>query len=533
MKKIYIKEDRIKSISNESRLLPKHLYGLLSTHTTSLGDNKAFPVEDDYPFDYTIIKQRFIEVSDALETLGLEGENNDELISELSSLVTKCKEMEEPIKDFLEKLCENVVNKMFSIPEETINLTCKLVGKVKPERPVRVLPEPIGSDSFKFKDTNDIKLSKDAVAKRRFINSLIQGAAYTYANDVSFYKEELDKVNEELIPMYDRIRIINDYLLFSKKDEITNEKIMQGAYVETKVGVGEERSEIKSQGIIFPLLLQETIKGFFEVFSVHGLPNDRKLANYIIRKADFIKAEPWDMRFGTILWKKVFGTVEDTNVIPYAFTELIEMPCDEFNLSLNEILSSTDRGDEIMDTILRKSYNDNDYQEFKNSIVKRNLDKSVISDGYFSAAELDGFDLDGDDNMDGDVIEEDGENQSIETYYRGICGKLDKLKYKRQIWLADNPEYAAEYAWECEDGHLYEFDIDSARLKPYDWYYNMPDWWEPIDGLSEKVQNELINDGYNCYTFPLDEADVLVLLDSSLIVGVREIPLEEYLEGNK
>ena len=204
MKKIYIKEDRIKSISNESRLLPKHLYSLLSTHTTSLGDNKAFPVEDDYPFDYTIIKQRFIEVSDALETLGLEGKSNDELVSELSSLVTKCKEMEEPIKDFLEKLCENVVNKIFSIPEETINLTCKLVSKIKPEKPVRVLPEPIGSDSFKFKDTNDIKLSKDAVAKRRFINSLIQGAAYTYANDVSFYKEELDKVNEELIPMYRR-----------------------------------------------------------------------------------------------------------------------------------------------------------------------------------------------------------------------------------------------------------------------------------------------------------------------------------------
>lgn len=531
MKKVYIKEDRIKSISDESRLLPKHLYSLLSTHTTSLGDNKAFPVDDDYPFDYTVVKQRFIEVSDALDSLGLESTDNDSLVTELSLLVTRCKEMEGPIKDFLEKLCENVVNKIFSIPDETINLTCKLVGKIKPEKPVRVLPEPIGSDSFKFKNVDDIKLSKDAVAKRRFINSLIQGAAYTYANDTSFYEEELDKVNDELIPLYERIRIINDYLLFSKKDNITNDNIMQGSYVETKVGVSEDRSEIKSQGIIFPLLLQETIKGFFEIFSVHGLPSDRKLANYIIKKADFIKAEPWDMRFGVILWRKIFGTVEDTNVVPYAFTELIEMPCDEFNLSLNEILSSTDRGDEIMNTILSKSYNDNDYQEFKNSIVKRNLDKSIISDGYFSAAELDGLDLD-DNNADGDVIEEDGENQSVETYYRGICGQLDKLKYKRQIWLADNPEYAAEYALECEDGHLYEFDVDSTRLRPYDWYYNMPDWWEPIDGFSEEVQNDVMNDGYNCYTFPLDEADVLVLLDPSLIVNVREIPLEEYLEKN-
>ena len=194
MKKVYIKEDRIKNISDESRLLPKHLYSLLSTHTTSLGDNKAFPVDDDYPFDYTVVKQRFIEVSDALDNLGLESRDNDSLVTELSSLVTRCKEMEEPIKDFLEKLCENTINKMFSIPDETINLTCKLVGKIKPEKPVRVLPEPIGSDSFKFKNVDDIKLSKDAVAKRRFINSLIQGAAYAYANDTSFYEEELNKL---------------------------------------------------------------------------------------------------------------------------------------------------------------------------------------------------------------------------------------------------------------------------------------------------------------------------------------------------
>lgn len=531
MRKIFIKEDKLRGINDESRLLPKHLYKLLTTHTTSLGDNKAFPVEDDHPFDYTIIKQRFIEVSDAIDELGLESLDNDSLMTELSELLSRCKEMEAPIKDFLEKLCENVVNKMFSIPDETINLTCKLVGKIKPEKPVRVLPEPIGSDDFKFRNVDDIKLSKDAVAKRRFVNSLMQGAAYTYANNVSLYEEELDKVNDELIPLYERIRVINDYLLFSKRDNITNDNIMQGAYVETKVGVGEDRSEIKAQGLIFPLLLQETIKGFFEVFSVHGLPSDRKLANYIIKKADFIKAEPWDMRFGVTLWKKVFGTVGDTGVIPYAFTELIEMPCEEFNLSMNEILSSTEKGDEIIGDIISKSYNDSDYQEFKNSIVKRNLDKSIISDGYFSAAELDGLDLD-DDSGNDDVIEEDGTDltPNIEKWYRGICGSFDELKVKRQIWLADEPEYAAMYAEECDDGHLYEMSVDMSRYKGFDWYHEADDWFEPIDGFSEEEQKDLMGKGYNGYTFPLDESGILVLFDKSLIVGVKEIPLQDYLD---
>lgn len=532
MRKIFIRESSVGSVDGDKYLLPKHLYGLLSTHTTSLGDNAAFPDEDDHPFDYTIIKSRFKLVVDELDTLGLESTDNDYLVSELSGLISKCKEMETPIKDFLEKLCENVVNKIFSIPEETVNLECKLVGKVKPEKPVRVVPEPTNSDVIKFKDVNDIKFSKEAIAKRRFINAMIQGAAYTYANDVSLYEEELDKVNSELIPIYDRIRKINDYLLFAKKDNITDDNIMQGAYVETKVGSSDERSEIKAQGIVFPLLLQETIKGFFELFSIHGLPSDRKLANYIIRKSDFIKAEPWDMRFGVPLWKMTFGGVENSSVIPYAFTNLIEMPCSTFNSSMKEILSMTETGENILSDIVDAASNDSEYQEFQGRIAKRNLEKSVINDGYFSAGELDGLELD-DDGGDGDVIEEEGESQNIETYYRGICGQLDKLKYKRQIWLADNPEYAAEYAEECEDGHLYEFDVDNSRLKPYEWYYNMPDWWEPIDGFSEETQDELMSDGYNCYTFPLDEADVLVLLDPSLIVDVREIPLGDYLGENE
>ena len=148
MKKIFIRESSIKPLGDDKHLLPKHLYKLLKTHTTSLGDNGAFPDEDEYPFDYSIIKQRFEEVTNAIEDLGLESLDEDYLVSELSKMVTLCKRMEEPIKEYLEKLCSVVINDIFSIPEETVNFSCNIVGKVKPEKPVRVLPEPIGTDVF-------------------------------------------------------------------------------------------------------------------------------------------------------------------------------------------------------------------------------------------------------------------------------------------------------------------------------------------------------------------------------------------------
>ena len=118
MKKIYINEEFMSNVV-KGRLLPQFLFKLVKTHTTSLGDNEAFPTSDEYPFDYILLKERYNEVCDAIDDIGLESLDEDYLMSELSSLVTKCKELETPVRDALEKVCENALNKLFAIPEES------------------------------------------------------------------------------------------------------------------------------------------------------------------------------------------------------------------------------------------------------------------------------------------------------------------------------------------------------------------------------------------------------------------------------
>ena len=522
----------------KGRLLPQFLFKLVKTHTTSLGDNEAFPTSDEYPFDYILLKERYNEVCDAIDDIGLESLDEDYLMSELSSLVTKCKELETPVRDALEKICENALNKLFAIPEESINMTFKLVDRVKFKSPIRMRPESNGSLKYNFKDISDIELSNKAIGKRRFIDALIQGASYIYANVEGLYIDDIDRINPELPRLYRKIRIINDFLLFAKKEEMSDDKPMQGSYVETHLGIDDAKTTIKAQGIIFPLLFHEAIKGLFELFSAHGLPQDREKAQYIIRKADFVLAEPWDLRLGVGLWRMIFGGVEDTNMIPYMFTSFVKIPTDEFNLSVKEILSNTEKGNEIINTLMTNAEYDNGYQQFTNRINARNVDKSLIQDSYFTGAETNGFEIDSE--GDEGVIEEDDvdeptypsldvKNDGIETWYRGICGTFDELKAKRQIWLADEAEYAALYAYECEDGHLYEFGIDATRLNLYDWYYEADSYFDPIDGFSEEEQMELMEEGYNGYSFALDDATVLVLFDKSLITNIREIPLNDYI----
>ena len=543
MKKIYISENTISNVVN-GRLLPQFLFKLVKTHTTSLGDNEAFPSSDDYPFDYVLLKKRYNEVCDAIDDIGLVSLNEDDLVSELSSLVTECKRLEEPVRDALEKICENALNRLFAIPEESINMSFKLVDKIKFKSAIRMRPESNDDAKYTFKDIADIDLSNKAVGKRRFINALVQGAAYLYSGIEGLYIDVIDKINPKLPRLYRKIRIINDYLLFTKKEEMSDDKPMQGSYVETHLGIADAKTTIKVQGLVFPLLFQESIKGLFELFSAHGLPQDREKAQYIVKKADFVLAEPWDLRLGVGLWEMIFGGVEDTNMIPYMFTSFVKIPTNEFNLSVKEILSNTEKGNKIVNSLMKDAEYDNGYQQFTNRINAKNVDKSLIKDSYFTGAETNGYEI-GDDGGDGDVIEEDDIDESsyqslsakhngIETWYRGICGTFDELKTKRQIWLADEAEYAADYAYECEDGHLYEFDIDTTRLNLYDWYYEADSYFEPIDGFSEEEQMELMKEGYNGYSFALDYATVLVLFDKSLITNIREIPLNEFVtESNE
>ena len=414
MKKIYLRESSISNVLNK-RLLPQFLFKMVKTHTTSLGDNSMFPNDDEYPFDYMLLKTRYNEVCDAMEELNLANLNEDELVSELSALVKQCKELEKPVRDSLERICENSINRLFAIPSETINFKCKLVDSIKFKNAIRLRPESDEDIKYTFADVHDIEFSKKAIEKRRFINSLIQGASYLYANVMGLYIEDIDKINRELIPLYRKITIINDYLLFTKEEEMTDDKPMQGSYVETHLGNEDERTTITAQGIIFPLLLQETIKGMFELFSAHGLPKDINKAKYVIKKSDFVLAEPWDLRLGVGLWKKIFGRIQDTNMIPYMFTNLIKQPTEEFADSIREILSSTAKGEEIIDSLMASAEYDNGYQQFTNRINARNVDRSLIKDSYFTGAETNGYEIDSDAESN-DVIEEEEDAEAMGQY---------------------------------------------------------------------------------------------------------------------
>ena len=418
MKKIILSENDLNVIKENindimANKLPEYVYKSVKEHNTSLGDCPAFPPSHDYDFDYKVLKKRYAEIIDEMNFYELP---LDEVEAEnlLSKLMREAIKKETPIRPQLNKLTENVVNKLFAVPAETINLTCELKDEIEANKSLRILPEDDGddNDSYVFADVSEISQVDDIVKQRRFVDSLIQGYAMIASKYEDLYSEYFETHGfGELLSLYNKINALNDYLVFVKKEKINKKNPSLISYVGVHLGHGNNKTIIRSQGLIFPYLLRETIRGFMELFSSHGLPEDNQKAQMIIKRADFTMAEPWDIRFGKILWEMMFG--KDTikpNMIPYFFADFCSLETSEFFGLSQELLAKTKKGKSYIKKTISDISNNIDYQAFLKNIQQKNVDSSMITDGYMTADDLDSYEISEEDN-----IEENQENEYLDS----------------------------------------------------------------------------------------------------------------------
>ena len=165
---------------------------------------------------------------------------------------------------------------------------------------------------------------------------------------------------------------------------------MQIGTVEVSLGTEDSKVKIEAQGVIFPILLTELIRGFMELFTSHGLPKDRRQAMMVIGKSDFLKAEPWDMKLGPMLWDLLSNTFYGINSVelPYLLKRISSLNVDKFNYLMKEVFAKTRKGKEIMSKLSFKSKNDIEYDKFVDKMIKMKKDKGIITDDYIHPDEL-------------------------------------------------------------------------------------------------------------------------------------------------
>jgi hypothetical protein len=388
MKRIIINEDmladnKVKSIALMQEL-PKDIMKALARNLTSLGDHPSFPPEEEYKFDSKITLERFQQVKDdVLSIEDLADYSVQGLSKAVNQMMLECQEIENANKEALEKLCFNIVVDLFAIPEDIINFSCTLTDSISPKS-IRANVKPVSTD-MTFIDINHMNTLSDEVYKRRLIDALITGAAMNYSKIKKEYIGDLYEMNPKLPKLYRDIIKIMNYLMFVKNDiGISDEDKKQIGVVNVLIGNRTRRTEINAEGVIFPVLLMESIKGMMEAFAAHGLPKNKKEASYVMSKADFLAAEPWDMRMGPILWDCFEEAMQekDTKMVPNIFVEIVSLPIDEFNNLMKEIFAKTKKSKKVFELVKQEIEERIEYSDFQDRMQTKSMESNVINDEF-------------------------------------------------------------------------------------------------------------------------------------------------------
>ena len=363
-----------------SSSLSKNIKNEIMRGDTPLSKNPSFPDEDRMPFELKMTLLRYQETKEDLRKIDVI-EDVDDVHNLLPALIEKCKRIEEPFRRNLEKLAYNFIVETFNVPEGVINLVVSINDNLSDTTlNVRVQAE---DNDFEYDDIRHRQHLHGEINKRRIMNALMSGAALRFASSIKKYVADIYEIDPKLPTLYRDIIALNEYMLFNvDKIEINDKNKNQLGMSNITIGNENIKSEVKVEAVIFPILIYELVKAFLELSSAHGLPKDKHEAAYVMGKCDYLQAEPWYMRIGPALYDilaKMLGDFDD-NMLPYLFMELSQLEPEDFQNTMQEILSKTKYGKKILNDIL-SVYKENEYaDDVQLQMQKANTDIDIIAD---------------------------------------------------------------------------------------------------------------------------------------------------------
>lgn len=294
-------------------------------------------------------------------------------------------------KEYLEKLAVDLVIQELGIPEGSLQFDAQLItGPMGAAEGMKTKPEEFKKEDIEqaFKQANDdadehTEELEDFVdeferfnlerAKRRMINSLIQGAAFKGGHMYVLVGEKLNDLDPELLNLYGVTQSLMEHLYWLYPDMEGMAGSGQGQLGQSEVDEETDPPTVKARAATFPLLVHELVKGVYEIFGTHGLPDDPRQAEMVLGAEDTLPAEIWDSRLGPVFWEKFTSAYpdklfdEDQKYLQhYLFARFSRLNAQEFIRVAKLILSDDPKGkqfiermvNEIVDEIRKEEYED-------------------------------------------------------------------------------------------------------------------------------------------------------------------------------
>lgn len=356
-----------------------------------------------------LVSSRFGKVADKLKQVtGIEDISSQQvqgmIYQEMMRKLPAIMRIEAAHREELEELAKEASLEETEVPEDWFEIEARLnrqgidtsdfrYQEEKPEKKEK--PEMPEIPSFDVEDLTDEEILELEKHKRNIINAIVQGAAKKghYIFQKPDVKARLDAINPSLYRDYLGIMAINDFMYFSMEQMI--EMMSQsGQGVAGKVKLednddedeggedeGEESSNTKiiADGMIFPILCHEIIKGIEEAKGRYGLPQDPEMAQRVMGQTDLLSNEPMQLRIGPEIVEKIRFALPDEmysesnkGLINWFHTVLYQIPAEEFleliGLAISEDESKNRRATSKFEEIMREAQQlKTEYDNYKQS----------------------------------------------------------------------------------------------------------------------------------------------------------------------
>ena len=285
-------------------------------------------------------------------------------------------------KEALEDLAVELVRKEMGIPEDAMQFKAELVMQpMGPAEGMQEEPEMPSEEEIEefMGDMEQFNLER---AKRRFINSLIQGAAFKGGHMFNLVRNEINDINPRLMDLYTTSQALMEHAYWLYPDMEQMAGCGGGQMGQSEVDEETDPPTVKGKAVTFPLLVHELVKGVYEVFGTHGLPDDPRQAEMVLGAEDSLPSEIWDSRLGPVFWEKFVATYpmelfEDDmkHIQHYLFMRFSALSADEFMKLAKLILSEDPKGQQIIQQMVNEIVKELKEQDYKDAMGDEDEDE--------------------------------------------------------------------------------------------------------------------------------------------------------------
>jgi hypothetical protein len=265
------------------------------------------------------------------------------------------------------------VNVLTFLNEEKINPN--QFQMEKEEEPEFEIPANFSFDVDELTPQEEFQLE---VEKRNVINAIIQGKGKKGQFAFQAFKDRLDEIDPRFYPLYNKIMSANDLMYFTDEDliEAMGGNAAGSSGVEED-GDDEDRDMVIANGLIFPILLHELVKGFAAIPTREQWRGmDPGKAQDVMGQTDVFSNEPMQFRVGGELITKLrfllpddlTVNVENRDLLPFFERLLYAVPAEEF---LKEIMANVVSENPSDNNKAKRKFNEllvkakEDYKKFK------------------------------------------------------------------------------------------------------------------------------------------------------------------------